>query len=607
MKKTILSLLSLIVLINSINAASRRFRATYRSDPSTTISIGWDQYSGSSPVFYYGTVDHGINWNLYPNQAVPVISNTEAGMNNTFVRLSGLVPDTEYYFVVKDNVGTSQRYSFQTGSNDPTKPISLVCGADTRTGIAQQIIGFKLVAKLRPQAVIFGGDFTDAGSDSELQQWFDNWQLSITADGRLIPIVIAEGNHEYLPATTNLSNLFDIPNDGIDFHNNYYSISFGGSLLRVYNLNSNIPDLPTQTNWLKNQLISYAGATTWNMAQYHLPVRPTSFGKSDNQNEYNQWVPLFEQYGVKLVQEADAHLFKITWPILKSSATGNDEGFIRNDMNGIVYFGDGGWGAPLRIPDNPKSWTRGFESIYHFSLIHFYPNKVHLFTVKFESEPNIPALTDANRMSVPYQLSLEDLIDRNGINSGDYVTISKVGYPYVTIVEPQRNQIYLTPQTITIKANASSTTSTGIKQVEFFVNNTSVGIDTSTPYQINWPIPSVGNYHLTAKATGNNNNVADSQEILLFCGDLTTSLNDDTDNTIAIFPTIVTDYLHVRLGNSDNISTIRILDLNGRILSPSQEYQGDNLQINMENYSPGLYVAQIRNKNGVKTFKIIKH
>jgi len=422
MKKIILILIMGCAIITSLYPATRRIRASYRTDPSTTISIGWDQYSGNSPVLYYGTVDNGTSWNLYPSQATPALTTNDGGMKNTFVRLSGLTPNTVYYFVIKDSEGAGQRYSFQTISNDPSQPLSLVCGADTRSGIAVRLIGFKLVAKLRPQAVIFDGDLTDSGSAAELQSWFDDWGNTIATDGRITPIVVAEGNHEV--GVVNISNLYDTPNDG-NIENNYHSLPFGGTLLRVYSLNSNIPDLTPQTAWLQGQLMSYGNSTTWNLAQYHFPVRPLASVKTNNQDEYFQWVPLFEQYNVKLVQEADAHVFSMTWPIKSSSASGNDQGFVRDDVNGIVYFGQGGWGAPLYAADNPRSWTRGYGAFNQFMVVHFFPGNADIYTVILENEPNVPVLTDQTRMTIPSQLSLETMTDKNGIQSGDHITISK--------------------------------------------------------------------------------------------------------------------------------------------------------------------------------------
>jgi hypothetical protein len=273
-------------------------------------------------------------------------------------------------------------------------------------------------------AIIFDGDLTDAGSAAELQSWFDDYTNTIATDGRITPIVLAEGNHE--TGVVNISNLYDTPNDGTNYENNYNSLPFGGKLLRVYSLNSNLTDYTVETAWLKSQLMSYGNSTIWNLPQYHLPVRPTTSVKSNNDNEYQQWVPLFEQYNVKLVQEADAHVFSMTWPIKSSSATGNAQGFVRDNVNGIVYFGQGGWGAPLYVADNPKSWTRGYEAVNHFMLLHLYPDHIDIYTIRFENEPNVPVLMDQTRFTIPGQLSLETMTDENGIQSGNVATISRV-------------------------------------------------------------------------------------------------------------------------------------------------------------------------------------
>jgi len=509
MKKISLTLVMLCLMINHMDSAVRRLRATYRTDPSTSISIGWDQFSGNSPVLYYGTTDQGTNWNLYPSQSSPALTTSDGGMKNNFARLTGLTPNTIYYFVIKDNEGTSQRFSFQTISNNPDQPLSLICGGDTRAGIAVRIIGFKLVAKLRPQAVIFDGDLTDSGIDSELQDWFDNWTYTIATDGRITPIVMAEGNHEH--GIINICNLFDTPYIGNDASLNYNSIPFGGSLLRVYNLNSFV-DLTAETSWLNTQLSTYGNSTSWNLPQYHLPIRPIVSTKTNDQDEYTQWVPLFEKYNVKLVQEADAHVFSITWPVLSSKATGNDDGFIRNDARGIVYFGQGGWGAPLYVADSPNSWTRGFGAMYHFMLVHFYTDHADLYTVKFENEPNVPVLTDLNRMNIPSQLSLETLIDRNGVQSGNFVTISKI----------------------------------------------------------------------------------------------TASVSTIDDNSISVIPTIVQNNLTVKYENPAEGTSVRIIDIIGRIISNVPINATGQVQINMSEYKQGVYFVDVFNQKSLKVMKIIK-
>ena len=144
----------------------------------------------------------------------------------------------------------------------------------------------------------------------------------------------------------------------------------------------------------------------------------------------------------------------MTWPVLKSTATGNDEGFIRDDVHGIVYFGQGGWGAPLYVPDSPKSWTRGVESMYHFMLVHFFNDHADIYTVRFENEPNVPVLTDQNRMTLPSQLSLETLIDRDGVQSGDHVSLLRIT---ASVSENYNTSISIYPTVVqnylTVKSN----------------------------------------------------------------------------------------------------------------------------------------------------------
>lgn len=74
--------------------------------------------------------------------------------------------------------------------------------------------------------------------------------------------------------------------------------------------------------------------------------------------------------------------------------------------------------------------------------------------------------------------------------------------PSVSITSPTNGTDYNTLQQITIDADATDSDGS-ITQVEFFVDGTSAGIDTSSPYSINWMMPSWGNYQLTAKATDN--------------------------------------------------------------------------------------------------------
>ena len=144
-------------------------RLSYRDDPSTTVVVGWsNDGSSSNAKVYFGTTDLGTDWASYPINHGIDATNSYRGLTNNFARLTGLTPNTVYYFVIKDDQGVSTRYSFKTISDNDNDSIKFVSGGDTRTGAPlieasdcrqRRQNGNKLVAKIRPDFVAFTGDF----------------------------------------------------------------------------------------------------------------------------------------------------------------------------------------------------------------------------------------------------------------------------------------------------------------------------------------------------------------------------------------------------------------------------------------------------------------
>lgn len=220
MKKLFLLILVLFLSINA-NASNDKYRLTLRGNPSTSIVIGWNQVSGSNAPVYYGTTDYGTNYTSYPNSAAPSRTSSYKGMNNNFVRLTGLQPNTAYYFVIRDNEGTSRRLWFKTAPSDRSR-LSFIAGGDSRNNRTPRRNANLLVSKLKPHAVLFDGDMTDDDTNSQWQNWFNDWQLTIASDGRMFPIIAARGNHE--DSNNSIYNLFDTPSTSV-----YYAITSGNS------------------------------------------------------------------------------------------------------------------------------------------------------------------------------------------------------------------------------------------------------------------------------------------------------------------------------------------------------------------------------------------
>ncbi len=408
MNKKLSLLIVFLITINLLNANTRRYRLMFNDDPSTMVTIAWDQYSGTTPVVHYGPTDFGTAFASYPNSASPSASTTTMGMSNQFVTLSGLTPNTAYYFVIRDSQGTSSRFWFKTCPNVNTEQLSFVSGGDSRSGQTQRINSNRMVAKIRPHAVLFGGDLVDVPSNTEFQMWMDDWQYSITTDGQIIPIVHSYGNHEAggTGGPFILRDLFDVTDDA------YYKVTFGGNLFSVYTLNGEllpghtIPNATKRTamkNWLATTLA--ADNAIWKSAQYHRPIVPHEAGKGEGADEHNDWAQNFYNYGVRLVMESDAHVVKITNEVrpVNLTATGNSSTWFTSAgiaaNKGITFIGEGSWGT-LRNPDDLHPMTLAAGEFYQFSWIIVNSCSIQVRTIDTQNPNSVVEHTPTDLFSI---------------------------------------------------------------------------------------------------------------------------------------------------------------------------------------------------------------
>jgi hypothetical protein len=370
----------------------------WREDPATTMVVAWDQVSGSNPILHFDEIDYGGQANAYRYRKAPDRFIRAKGMQNQFVRLTGLKPNTVYYFVIQDSEGMSKRMSFKTTPNSPNQPLSIIAGGDSRNNRQARVTANRLVAKLRPHFVIFNGDMTGGDTNENWRAWFDDWQETIGSDGRLFPIVASRGNHERENAS--ITELFDVPSIDV-----YYALTFGGDLFRLYTLNSMIAPAGSQAIWLEGDLDANQHVT-WKMAQYHQGMRPHTQRKPEKDELYNNWARLFHSYEVDLVLESDAHVVKTTYPIRPFRGVGSDHGFIRDDEHGTVYIGEGCWGAPLRSADDAKQWTRAHGSFNQFKWIFVMPDRIEVRTVITDKSVGVAEVSHNNLFEIPLGLIL---------------------------------------------------------------------------------------------------------------------------------------------------------------------------------------------------------
>lgn len=433
-----------IVMGFAAQAQPKFFRTMYSENPESGFTIGFSEDLISIPYsykVYYSKNDYGTDTALYAADNAPVgIDRTVQlmkGMRHHFVRLTNLEPKTQYFFVLAytDPAGAStslsNRYYSKTMSDNAQDPISFVAGGDSRLNLDEGPIATlesitirkeanKMVAKLSPDFVAFGGDYTFANTEVEWTQWFTDWELTYSADGKITPIVAAIGNHEVLPFgcpqcdNTVINQLFDTPNE-----DNYYAITFNNNLFRLYTLNTEMAIEGAQTEWLVNDLANNRNVL-WKGAQYHKPIRPHEAGKSDNNDAFANWAEPFYNEQVRLVIECDAHVVKTTWPLIPTTL-GDEESicgemvehnFVKtNNGKGTTYVGEGTWAA-LRTGDDAKEWTRDMGSINQIKWVWVFENEMQVRSVQtYKSEDleyvnNMDSLNEDTKFSIPNGITL---------------------------------------------------------------------------------------------------------------------------------------------------------------------------------------------------------
>ena len=397
-------------------AVSDKYRLVWNEDPTTNITIAWDQHEVANAEVMYGTTDHGRKFWKYKlaKKADRILDKYE--MTTHFAKLTNLEPDQEYYFVIKDDKGVSERYWFRTAPDKP-KAFTFVAGGDTKSEDEPLEAGrasSRIVAKLRPLFVMFNGDFCSGNGTypDRWHTWLRDWhELTTTEDGRMIPIFPVHGNHEN-GDHANLNYIFNAPYQDNDSSRIYYSVSFGGNFFHVMALNSSVDEGGRQRDWLEDDLKSHKDFT-FKIAGYHKPFWPHTSSKAENEYQYNQWAQLFYTYGLNISMDGDSHMSKITYPLRPDSTSADTfMGYVRDDEKGTMFLGEGSWGAHPRAIDDDKPWTIKSFSGNQIKWIQVLPKEENL-PDRMSIYTIVSATYDENEIQTLYDEGVESLTEDN--------------------------------------------------------------------------------------------------------------------------------------------------------------------------------------------------
>lgn len=158
--------------------------------------------------------------------------------------------------------------------------------------------------------------------------------------------------------------------------------------------------------------------------------------------------------------------------------------------------------------------------------------------------PNVSNVNIAESVTISdgdyYYIRVTQADNDEAISSAVFVSGGLINTPPVCSVSSPKNGTHFNAtQTIIISADATDSDGS-ISQVEFFVNGSSIGIDNTSPYSVDWTVPTAGAYIITAKATDNVGAFTNANPVNITVGTFTelvssqiNSGNDDVEESDA--------------------------------------------------------------------------
>lgn len=388
-------------------------RVTWTENPSEHAIVSWTSTQlGEESYVLYDTVPGLDNQKSLRTESAKdgkifmrKMDYTEGVPEGYFhhTELFNLLPSTTYYFKFCTDGACSEEYNFLTAPVEDI-PFSIISGGDSRMGgekpryagrtplVERQEMN-RLIATLTEEdpsilAFAHGGDYCTTADWRHLYWWFEDHELTITKDKRILPLIIARGNHEHEIGFLENFWLGEISNE---YSDGYYFMTRLTPSAALITLNTETSMAGKQLEFLEETLEESRQDFKWMFTQYHKPAYPAvkDFDREDFYHVRRYWVPLFEQYKISMAWESDGHTLKKTSPLLDGKI----------DKDGIIYIGEGGLGVPQRKPDASR-WFFGegsvAESAHHLWKIDVNDSVTHATAIGIKKDT-------LHTFSIPYK------------------------------------------------------------------------------------------------------------------------------------------------------------------------------------------------------------
>ncbi len=320
------------------------------------------------------------------------------------IELTGLEPDTEYRFRPGDS---DRELGFRTMPAELDRPIRLAVGGDTRHQQRWMERTNRVAMQYEPDMILWGGDLAYAdGLPERTYRWVEWFQANdntlIHEDGRIVPIILAIGNHE-------VQRGYYLNHDGFEPTDDWrlriapffyqlfafpgqpgYNVLDFGDYLSIISLDTDHSNpVADQADWL-DAVLAQRSDVPHVFPHYHVPGFPSHrpYGGATSARVREYWMPLFERHGIELAFENHDHTYKRTVPIRAEQP----------HPRGVIYIGDGAWGVGTRTVHDPaETWyLHHAESTRHAIIVTLEATHRHVLVVSEDGDvidelPHAPA------------------------------------------------------------------------------------------------------------------------------------------------------------------------------------------------------------------------
>lgn len=274
-----------------------------QSPNETSAIIAWNTSTAGVGTVQWGTVSGQLTNTLTESASTKVHS----------LSVTGLQPNTKYYYKASSGSFTSSEEYFYTAKPDSVRQLDFVVYGDCGFNSSQQDgISSAMAAQNHDFGLVVGDVDQYTGNDYD-GNYFSHYVNILKHTCHFTAI----GNHDILTNNTNYTDAFILPHNNPANSELYYSFTWGNAKFIAIDGNIDYTSGSAQYTWLESELkcndrewtFVYFHQPPWTNdwdASYYIPFTPF-FQYQGNTDMRTSIVPLFEQYGVDFVLNGHAH------------------------------------------------------------------------------------------------------------------------------------------------------------------------------------------------------------------------------------------------------------------------------------------------------------